>query len=331
MRRAVWTEDGLSVDDVDPGPLGDGMVRLRVEACGICGTDLKFWAGHQHPIAGTVPGHEFVGVVLAGPQGLADERYAASPIVVCGTCEFCATAQWNLCRRGGDLIGLGRDGGLAEWVDVPARNLTVMPEVLAPSVAMLAEPMAVAVRGVGHARLDADDRVLVLGAGTIGLLTAAVARTRSSDVTISARYPHQRAAAAALGIAVIGDDEALAWGKQSRPSTVFETVGGSGGTLDTAIAVARRGGTIVVLGTFANIPVDLFAAGQKELVFRNSFAYGTTDGRSDFADAAQALVELREPVAALVTDRFGLGSVADAFACAADKHTGAIKVAVEMS
>jgi threonine dehydrogenase-like Zn-dependent dehydrogenase len=327
----VWTDAGLRVDEVAPGPLQPDFVRLRVEACGLCGTDLTFWHRHQPPVTGTVPGHEFIGVVMDGPVGVADVRYAASPIVVCGTCEFCVAEQWNLCRRGGDLIGLGRDGGLADWVDVPVRNLTPLSDTLSRSVAMLTEPMAVAVRGVRHARIGPDDRVLVLGGGTIGLLAAAVARSRSSDVTISVRYRHQGDAAEALGVTVISDHEAFAWGKQARPDTVIESVGGTADTLDTAISVARRGGTIVVLGTFAKVPVDLFVASQKELVLRNSFAYGTSEGLSDFEEAARTLVELRDPLRNLVTHEFDLAQVVDAFECADDKTTGAIKVAVQMA
>ena len=182
----------------------------------------------------------------------------------------------------------------------------------------------------GTRRSVSGDRVLVLGGGTIGLLAAAVARTRSDDVTVSVRYPHQRAVAESLGVTVLDEAEVHAWGKQARPNVVIETVGASANTLDTAIAVARRGGTIVVLGTFANIPVDLFAAGQKELVFRNSFAYAMTDGENDFEVAARTLVELRQPLAAMVTHRFDLADVASAFECAGDKSTGAIKVAVEV-
>ena len=126
MKHAVWTANGLAVEDVEPPALAEGFVRLRVEACGICGSDLHFWTGQQQPELATVPGHEFVGTVLDAPAGIADGRYAASPIVRCGTCEHCRAGEWNLCRRGGELIGLGRDGGLAEWVDVPAVNLVAL-------------------------------------------------------------------------------------------------------------------------------------------------------------------------------------------------------------
>ena len=81
---------------------------------------------------GTVPGHEFVGTLLDAPAGTPDVRYAGSPMVVCGTCEHCVADELNLCRRGGDLIGIGRDGGLASWVDVPVANLVPLSADVGP-------------------------------------------------------------------------------------------------------------------------------------------------------------------------------------------------------
>ncbi|MET0457768.1 MAG: alcohol dehydrogenase catalytic domain-containing protein [Ilumatobacteraceae bacterium] len=328
MQRAVWTADGLVVEECEPGPLTDGWARLRVERCGICGTDLHLADGQLDRPLGTVPGHEFVGTLLEAPAGTPDVRYAASPVVVCGTCEHCVADELNLCRRGGDLIGIGRDGGLASWVDVPVANLVALPDDVGPEVGVLAEPTAVAARGVGHARLRPDDTVLVLGAGTIGLLTAAVARTRSDHVVISARHPHQRAVAEALGLDVIDESEAQAWGKAHKPRVVLETVGGTATTLDTAVSVARRGGTIVILGTFPRREVDLFAAALKEVTLIPSYAYATSDGEPDFARAVATVAELRDVLPAVVTHELPLADVAEAFGIAADKSTGAVKVAL---
>jgi threonine dehydrogenase-like Zn-dependent dehydrogenase len=247
---------------------------------------------------------------------------------VCGTCEHCVAAELNLCRRGGDLIGIGRDGGLASWVDVPVGNLVPLDADVGPDVGVLAEPMAVAVRGVGHARLAAGDIALVLGAGTIGLLTAAVARTRTDDVVISARHPHQRAAAEALGLDVVDEADVQGWGKANKPRAVLETVGGAAKTLDTAVSVVRRGGTIVVLGTFPRVDIDWLAAALKEITIRPSYAYATSDGEADFARGATALAELRDVLPPVVTHRLPLGDVTAAFDVAADKSTGAIKVAL---
>jgi threonine dehydrogenase-like Zn-dependent dehydrogenase len=326
MQRAVWTSDGLVVEDCEPGPLAAGWARLAVEACGICGTDLHLADGQIERPLGTVPGHEFVGTLLDAPPGTPDVRYAGSPMVVCGTCDHCVAGELNLCRRGGDLIGIGRDGALASWVDVPLANLVPLAPDVGPGVGVLAEPMAVAVRGVGHAQLSADDTVLVLGAGTIGVLTAAVARTRTDLVVISARHAHQRAVAEALGLDVVDESEVQAWGKANKPRVVLETVGGAATTLDTAVSVVRRGGTIVILGTFPRRDVDLFVSTLKEIRLLPSYAYAMSEGEPDFTRAAATIAELREVLPPVVTHQMPLTDVAGAFRTAADKTTGAVKV-----
>lgn len=327
MRRAVWTEDGLEVIDTDPGPLEAGWVRLRVEACGICGSDLHFWHGHLPRPLGTSPGHELAGTVVDGPSGLADVRYAVSPNVVCGTCIFCTTGRTNLCNRGGPGIGLGRDGGLAELVDAPLRNLAPIPDAVDAVTASLTEPLAVTVRGIGRADVQPDHRVLVLGAGTIGLCAALVARDLAAAVAITARHPHQRAAAERLGVTVLGEDEAIAWGKENRPDLVVESVGGTAGTLGDAVRVVGRGGRIVVLGTFGEPqPVDLQRLMMKEVSLLGSFCYGEGQREPEFTTAARLTGRWRTELAALTTHRLPLARVVDAFGAAMDKTSGAIKV-----
>ena len=327
VRRAVWTEDGLDVVDVDPGPLETGWVRLKVEACGICGSDLHWWHGHLRRPLGTSPGHELAGTVVDGPGGLADVRYAVSPNTVCGTCSYCRTGRTNLCNRGGPGLGLGRNGGLAELVDAPLANLAPIPDGVDPVVASLTEPLAVTVRGVGRAQVGPDSTVLVLGGGTIGLCAALVARDRAGSVAISARHPHQRDAASRLGVTVLGEDEAVAWGKEHRPDVVIESVGGSADTLDTAIRVVARGGRIAMLGTFSEPrSVDLQRLMMKEVGLLGSFCYGSGDREAEFTTAARLTGRWRDELSALTTHQFPLDAVCDAFATADDKSTGAIKV-----
>jgi len=327
MRRAVWTEDGLDVVDAEPGLLEDGWVRLRVEACGICGSDLHWWHGHLPKPLGTAPGHEVAGTVVDGPAGLADVRYAVSPNVTCGACEYCRTGRTNLCNRGGRGIGLGRHGGLAELVDAPVGNLAPIPDGVGATIASLTEPLAVTVRGVGRARVEPDNTVLVLGAGTIGLCAALVARDRAAAVAITARHPHQRAAAERLGVTVLDEADGVAWGKEHRPDVVIESVGGAADTVSDAIRLVRRGGTIVVLGTFSGPrPVDLQRMMMKEVALLGSFCYGSGDREPEFTTAARLTGRWREELSALTTHQFALDEVADAFSAAGDKSTGAIKV-----
>ncbi len=327
MRRAVWSTEGLDVVEVEPGPLEPGWVRLRVEACGICGSDLHFWHGHLRRPLGTSPGHELVGTVVDGPAGLADARYAVSPHVTCGACEFCRAGQTNLCGRGGPGLGLGRDGGLAELVDAPLGNLAPIPDGVDPVIASLTEPLAVTVRGVGLARPEPASRVLVHGAGTIGLCAALVARDRAAEVAVTARHPHQRAAAERLGVTVLAEDEGVAWAKERRPDVVVESVGGGADTIGDAIRAVRRGGRVVVLGTFSEPrTVDLQRLMMKEVALLGSFCYGSGEREPEFATAARLTGRWSDELAGLSTHRFDLAEVADAFATADDKSTGAIKV-----
>jgi threonine dehydrogenase-like Zn-dependent dehydrogenase len=328
MRRAVWRPEALEVVEVEPGPLAPGTARLRVEACGICGSDLHFWH-HQNPRpVGTAPGHEAVGTLLEGPAGLADARYAVCPLVSCGMCEYCRTGEPQLCGQGGAGIGLGRDGGLADTLDVPVANLFPVADGVGPLRASLAEPLAVCVRGAGLAAPSLDSRVLVLGAGTIGLLTALLLRDRAAQVAVTARYPHQRALAEAYGVEVLAEDQIVPWGKEHRPDVVVETVGGTADTLDVAIRVARRGARIVVLGSFRTVPVAMDYLMMKELTLVGSFTYGMGRREQEFATAVRLLERLGPELDGLLTHQFDLDSVVQAFETASEKGTGAVKVTV---
>ncbi|HKY15838.1 MAG TPA: alcohol dehydrogenase catalytic domain-containing protein [Microthrixaceae bacterium] len=327
MRRAVWTRDGLDVVEDEPGPLEPGWVRLRVEACGICGSDLHSFHGQLPRPIGVSPGHEFAGVVVDGPSGLPDVRYAVAPHVWCGECDFCRTGRHHLCNRGGLGLGMGLHGGLAELVDAPARNLAPIPDGVDSVTASLTEPLAVSLRGIGLARVAPDDRVLVLGAGTIGLLAALVARDRAAEVAITARHPHQRAVAERLGVTVVDEADAISWGKEHRPQVVVESVGGTADTVSDAIRVIARGGRIVLLGAFAEPKlVDLQRLLVKEVALLGSFCYGQGEREPEFVTAARLTGRWNDELGALTTHQLPLERVADAFAVASDKSTGAVKV-----
>jgi threonine dehydrogenase-like Zn-dependent dehydrogenase len=269
-------------------------------------------------------------VVLDGPAGLPDVRYAVSPNVTCGACTFCRTGRSNLCGRAGPGLGLGRDGGLAELIDAPLENLAPIPDGVDAVSASLTEPLAVTVRGVGLAGVQPDAKVLVLGAGAIGLCAALVARDRADEVAITARYPHQQAAAEAIGVTVLAEDEGVPWGKEHRPEVVIESVGGTASTLDDAVRVVGRGGRVVVLGTFSEPrPVDLQRLMMKEGSIVGSFCYGGGVRATEFATAARLTGRWRDELSALTTHQLPLDQVAEAFAIADDKSSGAIKVTLQ--
>ncbi len=329
MRRALWTTDGLDITEVEPGPLAEGWARLRVAACGICGSDLHWWHGSMPRPLGTAPGHELAGTVIDGPAGLDDVLYAVSPNVSCGRCQFCAVGRTHLCDHAlGRGLGMGADGGLSEQLDVPVVNLAPVTTD-DPVIASLTEPLAVALRGVSLGDIAPDSRVLVLGAGTIGLGAALLARDLAAEVAITARHPHQAAVAEGMGVTVLGEADGITWAKDRGADVVIESVGGSAPTLDEAVKACRKGGTIVLLGAFTEPrPVDLSKLMMKELRLQGSFCYGSTTRGSEYAAAAQLTGRHEADLRAMTTHQFPLDAVTDAFETAAHKSSGAIKVTI---
>ncbi len=328
MRLARWTRDGVEVAEVVPPPLAPDWVRLRVEACGICGTDLHFHRRELPAPIGIAPGHEITGRLLEGPRGLADALYAVEPIHVCTVCDFCVSGDRQLCEKL-SIIGVMRSGGLADFVDVPEYALHPVHPSVSTLVASFAEPLAVCVRGVSLARISGDSRVLVIGAGAIGLLSGMLARDHAHEVAITARHPQQREAARRLGLVTLSEDEVGAWAKDARPDVVIETVGGHAQTLLGATRWCRAGGRIVVLGVFSQrSEISAFDLAVRELELVGSNMYGTGRRGSQFRSAVELLPRYAAELAPLQTHQFGLDRIEEAFRCAGDKTSGAIKVTV---
>lgn len=330
MKQAQWTDGGVALAEVEPGELRPGWARLRVAACGICGTDLHLLHASRMRVPGIRPGHEIVGYPIDGPAGLDDALYAVEPRSWCGECDFCGRGQRHLCPRG-LLLGLTAHGGLGESVDAPIPGLHRVPSSLPSRVASLAEPLAVCVRGVHLAEIEADSRVLVLGGGSIGLLSGLLARDRADRVGISVRHPQQELAATALGLEAVSEADAELWAAEVAPDVVIETVGGQADTADLAVRVCRPGGRVIVIGVFGGArPVDLLQLMAKEVRVIGSNTYGSTRRGSEFASAVGLLEPLASELEPLQTHHFPLDKVADAFTCAADKQSGAIKVTIEL-
>jgi len=318
-----------------PDPEPEDVV-VRVRACGICGTDLHWYHG-TFPAPGVCPGHEIAGEVAAAGAAVRHLRegdaVALEGIVGCAECPACRSGSYHLCRALG-LVGISLPGGFADYVRIPARHCFPTPRGIPAPVAALSEPLAVAVHAVRLAPLEIGARVLVLGAGTIGLMAVLASRAAGAgEVVVTARRPQQREAARRLGAdRVFGDTEGealAAFAREAPIDVVIETVGGTADTLATAIATCRPGGTICVLGVFTGTtplaPTTLVA---KELTVKGSMVYNRRDGRADFEITQELLAREHARLDGIVTHRVPLGEVAHAFALAADKASGSIKVAV---
>jgi 2-desacetyl-2-hydroxyethyl bacteriochlorophyllide A dehydrogenase len=311
-RRGVRnTADGIQVVDL-PDDDSEG-VRVRVASAGICATDL--WLISQGPLP-FVLGHEFAGVLDDGTP------VAVYPLTACNDCDQCAQGAANRCRRMFEAsLGFGADGGMCEELIVPESALTRVPDGLSPRDGVLVEPLAVATHALTRVDLQGGQRVAVVGAGSLGLLVAAVAADAGCEVAIVARHRHQEAASERLGVSrnVAGEYD-----------VVVDAAGSESGLARCQELIAP-GGTLLMLGVYspAGVTFPAFPLLIKEAKIVTSTAYCYTSAQNDFQAAAAFLGRHPEVAQAVITHRFGLEDASSAFATAADRTHGAIKVVID--
>jgi threonine dehydrogenase-like Zn-dependent dehydrogenase len=243
--RALAIRDGrvALVERPDPEP-GPGEALIRVSLAGICGTDLELLAGYKG-FEG-VPGHELIGVVerADGSPKLVGKRVVASINAGCGDCGTCARSGVEHCpdRR---VLGIrGWDGAFAERVVVPTENLHVVPERVPDRLAVFAEPLAAACRIPEQVALDDTQRVVVVGAGRLGVLCALVLRRPGARVQAVARNPRVRMLLDAAGVPSVED----AWAVAPGADVVVDATGSRDG-LEAALSLVRPRGTLVLKST----------------------------------------------------------------------------------
>jgi L-iditol 2-dehydrogenase len=313
-----------------PGP-GEALVRVR--ACGICGSDLHFYRGAFPAMPNLSPGHEFAGEIAALGEGVrgfeAGQRVAVEPIRSCRRCSYCTTGAYHLCPKR-VLLGTFQPGGLAEYVVVPEYTLYALPEALDFELAALVEPLAVAVHGLHQVGLSYGERVVVLGAGSIGVMATLASRAMgAAEVLVTYRYEHQaRAVEGAGATRTLPADQAASLA-ETKPDVVVETVGGGAETLAQAIGMVRPGGRVSLLGLFTqSVAVPALTAMLNEVTIVGGITYCRPGRQSDF-DAAMRIIEAGpERARGIISHRFPLKDAAEAFRTAADKASASVKVQV---
>lgn len=310
MRAVRNTAEGVRLLDV-PAPEGDGVI-VRPTAAGICGSDLHVLALGPN---GVTIGHE-VGATYEG------RTVAIQPFPFCGACGNCRSGNADVCSPGCKAVyGMQLDGGMAEEFLVDPSCLVELPPGLDPAVACLVEPVAVGVHAASRVDLETGMRVAVIGAGTVGLVAGAVARTHGVDVDIAARHAVQAASAERLGLHV---------GLSGRYDVVFEAAG-TDSALAEAVAVVKPAGAVVMPGIhWGPVTIPGMAVGLKEVRLLPAIYWGQHDGVREIDAAASLLARLPELPDALITHRFPLERATEAFEVAADRSSGAIKVVLEI-
>jgi (R,R)-butanediol dehydrogenase / meso-butanediol dehydrogenase / diacetyl reductase len=294
-----------------------GEALIRVEACGFCGSDINIVAGtHPRARAPLTIGHELSGriVEMAGQaHGLTiGDRVTTYPLISCGHCYACTHSNPHVCRQL-RLFGFDVDGGMAEFVKLPAESLLKLPDDMPAHIGALIEPLAVAIHGVERGSLKDVKVAAVLGAGPIGILTALVAKARGiPHVLISDVLPLRRELAESVGLTSVpaGEplrDRILDLSDQNGADLIYECAGHPSSAKEMTTLVRSRG-TIVNLGVFKNpVEVDMQAVNFKEVQILGSRVYERTDFQAAI-DMAMAL-----PLQGIISREFPLHDVSDAF------------------
>jgi 2-desacetyl-2-hydroxyethyl bacteriochlorophyllide A dehydrogenase len=276
--RAVLIEGPSAltyVDVPDPRP-GAGEVLLDVALTGVCGTDLHILDGHfataRFPL---IPGHEVTGRVVGRGEGVVDlregDRVVVDPGVPCTTCLLCRRGRPNLCERR-NAVGVTRNGGAAERVVVDAANCHRLPEGLPTPAAVLAEPLGCVLHAFDLVPAPVARRVLVYGAGTIGLLVVQVACHLGADrVDLVDTTPDRLPAARRVGAAMAVGPEDLPEGRADWDLVVDAT--GAVAAITDGLARVQRGGTFLQIGVApgdAVVPLSPYQLFAREITLVGS-------------------------------------------------------------
>lgn len=248
-----------------PRPLPEsGEVLVKVKAAGICGSDIPriYQTGTYH--FPTIPGHEFAGIVeetgeLADPAWKG-KRVGIFPLIPCGACGPCRAGKYEMCRHYG-YLGSRQDGGFAEYVSVPEKNLIELPEGVAYEEAAMLEPMAVAVHAMKKAAPSGGESIAVCGLGTIGLFLLMFLREAGHrNIYAIGNKEFQRQMAGKLGLPAdvycdsrTQDTEAwLMERTQGRGVDVFFECVGRNETVTQAVRMTGPGGRVMLVGNPAS-------------------------------------------------------------------------------
>lgn len=310
MKALVWEAPRVMALREQPEPtVAPGEILLKVAYAGICGSELSGYLGHNAlRVPPLVMGHEFTGEIVAlgaeararNPALAEGQAATANPLLSCGSCEFCARGQNQLCvsRK---LIGAHRPGAYAEYVSLPAELVIPLPQGVSLRLGALTEPVAVGVRiaeGMAPEGVDGED-ALVVGAGPIGLLALQALRAKgAARVFIADLDPARLSMGAALGGEALDPRaldvaQAVRGGTGGRGVAVAVDAVGTAVTRRQCVAATRSAGTLILSGlheeTSAMPAAEII---RREIVVRGCFAYSPTDFAEALARLARGTMRL---------------------------------------
>lgn len=310
------------------------QVVIKIASSAICGSDLHIFKG-KHPSA-PLPvtiGHEFAGEVVAVGSKVSKvkigDRVTVEPVIVCGKCRACRTGNYGYCENISFTYRVG-DGAMADYITVEEPYVYKLPEHLSYSAGALIEPLAVAVHAVMRADIKLGEKVLVIGAGAIGILVAALCRRRGAAEVAIADFSQKR-----LNIALeLGATMAINPSKQNVYDVVSKITDGVGmdktfecvgleATFNQAMMALRKNGLATIVGIFENpnitIPATRFITHEIRVQGSQGYCW-------DFPIALEMSKEI--DLEKLITHTFKLEDLQQALETCLDRDSGALKVII---
>lgn len=350
MKAALKTADGrFTIEEVDePSLPAADWVKARVRMAGICGTDLRHWEKPEPSLRCCIMGHELAGeVVEVGADVTAvtvGDRVLIESVLGCGHCAWCRVRQYNRCP---DLYPTRRASvsrAYAEFVVGPAHKFHRLPDTVGYDDAALLDTYAVGLHAQHLSGLTINARVAIIGAGPIGLGQTMLAKASGADVLIIDTVPHALDLARRLGADETVDSSqadpiaaVMAMTGGLGADVVFECAGGESmpETLPLATRLVRRGGSVVIVGGFdegeTTIPLEWQRIQMSEIRLIPSASFAFHDIHSEQVAVLDLVARGTLQTQPLITHRFPLDRINDAFATAQDRRrSGAIFVGLEL-
>ena len=318
MRAVIYDEPGsMHIGEAEEPSPGEGEALIQVARVGVCGSDLNIAAGLFPPTPFPItPGHEFSGIVAGVGPGVEflspGTRVAVDPSLFCGHCQWCYLGRANLCDSWG-AIGDTVDGAAAEFVVVPARNCHPIPESMSFAEAAVVEPLSCAVHAIDRVPPRVGESVLVIGGGTMGLLTGhLLARGGAADLVLVERSAQRRPLGEQLGFHASYDDVGAAM--QRRPAGFDLVVDATGvpAAIQSGLDAVAKGGRFLQVGVAppeSRIELSPFQLYNQEITLHGSMAV-----LNSFAPALKLIAEGVVDVQPLLTHAFPLEEYLEAFA-----------------
>lgn len=340
MKACVLHGIGDLVYEDVPRPIASkGEVLVHIKACGICGSDIPrvFVKGTYH--FPTIPGHEFAGVVEGLGEGVPDEwlhqRVAVFPLLPCRTCAACERGSYAQCEHY-DYLGSRSDGGFSEYVTCPVWNLIPLPENVPFELGAMVEPAAVAYHAASRAELHPGENALVVGAGTIGLITAMWLRSAGADTVVLCDVDAKHLAfAEEMGFPALNSADS------DFTAKLNELAGGRGiacaldcvgiaPAMETCLMNVKTGGTVVAVGNPAG-DMLLHQNAYWQILRKELRVIGTWNSSylgkdNDWVKVVRAMETGRLDLSPLITHRFSLAEHDEAFRVLREKKELSIKV-----